>query len=316
VNKPVILIDALNMFMRHFTVNPSVSSNGDHIGGVVGFLKGIQLLIDNISPKQVIVVWEGGGSIRRRAIYPEYKNGKRPMRLNRFYEDDIPDTVENRNYQVSLIVNLLRKAGINQLYISDCEADDVIAYMALHALKEEKVVIVSSDKDYYQLIDGSRILQWSPGQKDYVTPEKILKKFFIPVHNFCVARCFCGDSSDGLAGVKGAGFRTLAKRFPELVGEKFVSVEEIVNLSSAKSKESSVKLFHSIVEQAPVVKRNWKLMYLDISNLSATHIKEINESFDTSSKNPNKIKFMRILIQQGIQNFDANKFFMTTNSIK
>ena len=57
-------------------------------------------------------------------------------------------------------------------------------------------------------------------------------------------------------------------------------------------------------------------MYLDISNLSATHIKEINESFDTSGKNPNKIKFMRILIQEGIQNFDANKFFMTTNSIK
>ena len=61
-----------------------------------------------------------------------------------------------------------------------------------------------------------------------------------------------------------------------LVGEKFVSVEEIVNLSSARSKESSVKLFSSIVEQAPVAKRNWKLMYLDISNLSATHIKEIN----------------------------------------
>ena len=302
--------------MRHFTVNPSVSSNGNHIGGVVGFLKGIQLLIDNISPKQVVVVWEGGGSLRRRDIYPQYKNGKRPVRLNRFYEDDIPNTVENRNYQVNLIVNLLRKAGINQLYISDCEADDVISYVALHLLKEEKVVIISSDKDYYQLIDGGRILQWSPGQKDYVTPEKILKKFFIPVHNFCVARCFIGDGSDGLLGIKGAGFRTLAKRFPELLGEKFVSVEEIVNLSSARSKESSVKLFQSIVEQAEIAKRNWKLMYLDISNLSATHIEKINESFGNSSKNPNKLNFMRVLIQEGIQNFDANKFFMTTNSIK
>ena len=238
------------------------------------------------------------------------------MKLNRFYEDDIPDTVENRNYQVSLIVNLLRKAGINQLYISDCEADDVIAYMSSYVLQEEKVVIVSSDKDYYQLIDGKRVIQWSPGQKDYVTPEKILKKFFIPVHNFCVARCFCGDGSDGLSGIKGAGFRTLAKRFPELGEEKFVSVEEIVNLSSTRSKESSVKLFQNIVEHAHVAKRNWKLMYLDISNLSATHIQKINESFDTSNEAPNKIKFMRILIREGIQNFDANKFFMTANSIK
>ena len=177
-------------------------------------------------------------------------------------------------------------------------------------------MIISSDKDYYQLIDGERILQWSPGQKDYVTPEKILKKFIIPVHNFCVARCFCGDGSDGLPGVKGAGFRTLAKRFPELLGEKFVSVEEIVNLSSARSKESSVQLFQNIVEQAEIAKRNWKLMYLDTSNLSATHIEKINESFGNSSKNPNKLNFMRVLIQEGIQNFDANKFFMTTNSIK
>ena len=102
------------------------------------------------------------------------------MRLNRFYEDDIPDTVENRNYQVSLIVNLLRKAGINQLYISDCEADDVIAYMALYALKEEKVVIVSSDKDYYQLIDGESSASVVTRTKRLRDSRKNIKKVFYP----------------------------------------------------------------------------------------------------------------------------------------
>tara|TARA_Y100000034_G_scaffold134971_1_gene205068 strand:+ start:2646 stop:3599 length:954 start_codon:yes stop_codon:yes gene_type:complete len=316
MEKPVLLVDALNFFMRHFSVNPSVSENGHHIGGVVGFLKGIQLLIDNLSPQEVVVVWEGGGSLRRRQIYPEYKNNKRPIRLNRFYEGDLPNTVENRNYQVNLIVNLLKVAGLKQLYVGDCEADDVISYSAKYLFEDKPVIIISSDKDYYQLIDGKRISQWSPGQKTFVTPEKILKKFFIPAHNFCVARCFTGDGSDGLPGIKGAGFRTLAKRFPELAGEKFVSVEEIVNLSLTRSNESSIQLFKNIVEMASVARRNWKLMYLDVSNLSATHIQKIQGSLDTSVALPNKIKFMRLLIREGINNFDADKFFMTATSIR
>ena len=107
--------------MRHFAVNPSVNENGDHVGGTLGFLKGIQLLIDNLKPEEIYVAWEGGGSLRRRAIYKDYKKGKRPIKLNRYYEGDIPDTVENRNYQINLITKFLSLSGIRQIYVSDCE---------------------------------------------------------------------------------------------------------------------------------------------------------------------------------------------------
>ena len=313
---PVLIVDALNFFMRHFSVNPSVSDNGDHVGGVVGFLKGLQLLIDKLRPEEIVVVWEGGGSVRRRNIYPEYKSGKRPIKLNRFYEDDIPDTIQNRNYQINLIVNLLKFCNLKQIYVSDREADDVIAYMSKYLYKNEDIVIISSDKDYYQLVDGKKIKQWSPGQKAFVTPEKILKKFFIPAHNFCVVRCFTGDGSDGLPGIKGAGFRTLAKRFPELTTEKFVSVEEIINLSLDRSRKSKVKLFQNILDNAEIAKRNWKLMYLDSANLSGNQIQKISNQVNTSKASPNKIKFMKLLIREGIRNFDSNTFYMTVSSLK
>ena len=87
--------------------------------------------------------------------------------------------------------------------------------------------MVSSDKDLYQLVD-TRTIQWSPGQKIFVTPSVILEKFGIHPNNFCTARCFVGDPSDGLPGVKGAGFKTLAKRFEELRGSDSVSVEDII----------------------------------------------------------------------------------------
>ena len=65
---PILVIDGLNVFMRHFAANPSTSENGEHVGGVVGFLRGLRHLVNLTKPKEVIVAWEGGGSLRRRAI--------------------------------------------------------------------------------------------------------------------------------------------------------------------------------------------------------------------------------------------------------
>ena len=311
----IILVDALNFFMRHFAANPSTSENGEHVGGTVGFLKGSQLLIDNIHPTKVYIIWEGGGSLRRRSIYKNYKSGRRPVKLNRFYSSDIPNTVNNRNYQINLITKLLALSGFPQLYVSDCEADDVIGYLVKNKLKSQNITIVSSDKDYYQLLEKNRVKIWSPGQKKILTSDSIKEKFGISIENFCVARCFCGDTSDGLPGIKGAGFRTLLKRFPELGEEEFVSVEEIIKLSCQRSKESKLKLYHQIVSDAETARINWKLMNLDGVNLSGNQIKKINYRVDTIERKIDKINFMRVLLREGIKTFDANKFFMTARSI-
>ena len=227
-SKPVLIIDGLNFFTRHFVVNPTMSQNGEHLGGFVGFLKGLRLLSERCSPEQIVVVWEGGGSLRRRAIFSDYKAGRRPQKLNRYY-DDIPDTVSNRNKQVALLVEALKYVPVRQVYVPDCEADDAIAYMTRYYYREHKCVIVSSDKDLYQLIDG-RVTQWSPGQKVYITPDKVKKKFGVSVENFVTTRAFTGDPSDGIKGVPHAGFKSLAKRFPSLGEDRHVSVSDVVQL--------------------------------------------------------------------------------------
>ena len=152
--RPILIIDALNLFTRHYVVNPTMSTLGHHAGGTIGFLKAIRYLADKLLPIQIIVVWEGGGSPRRRAIFPEYKARRKPPKLNRFYGEDIPDSVENRDYQIALAIELLKNAPIMQVYVSDCEADDVIGYLAKYKLKDEECVIVSSDKDFYQLLSS------------------------------------------------------------------------------------------------------------------------------------------------------------------
>ena len=82
--KRVIIIDALNMMLRSYIVNPSLSRNGQPIGGLKGFLQSLQKLCRESKPDAVVIAWDGqGGSNRRRQMNKNYKEGRKPIRLNR-----------------------------------------------------------------------------------------------------------------------------------------------------------------------------------------------------------------------------------------
>lgn len=311
--RPTLIIDGLNVFYRHWAANPSLDTNGEHVGGIVGFIKGLQLLCERYRPSDLVVVWEGGGSPRRRAIDSSYKGGKKPVKLNRFYED-IPNTLENRNSQVSQLVSLLRKAGTKQVYVSDCEADDVVAYLVNSTFAKEKCVIVSTDKDFYQLI-SSRILVWSPGSKKQWDENSVVEKFGIHPRNFCLARCFVGDASDGLKGAPGAGFKSLSKRFPELSLESNLTIDGIVTECRKLREQRSLKLYDSIIEYEEVVKKNWKLMYLESGNISATQAMKVDSVISEFVPKRNKLDFIKSLMNLQIENVDYDKLFMILKTL-
>lgn len=314
MSRPVLLIDGLNVFMRHFVVNPTLNESGLHVGGAVGFLNAIKNLSNRICPERIIVVWEGGGSARRRAIFKDYKNGRRPQKLNRYYQEDLPDTVENRDSQISLIISLLRNTPVDQIYVEDCEADDVIGFVSKNLLSEKRIVIASSDKDMYQLLDRKTI-QWSPGQKKFITLKDVKDKFGITTENFCTARCFVGDSSDGLPGVPRVGFSSIAKRFPSLAENQFVSVEDIIEESKNRLENSKLLIYTNIVENQDIAIRNWKLMFLDTRNLSESQVRKIKSSLETRNTARNKMSLIRALSKQGIKNFDVDSFYSSVRSI-
>ena len=57
-------------------------------------------------------------------------------------------------------------------------------------------------------------------------------------------------------------------------------------------------------------------MYLDTANLSGNQIQKISHQIDTSKAIPNKIKFMKLLIREGVRSFDADTFYMTISSLQ
>ena len=313
--KPEIYIDGLNVFMRHFAANPSRSLNGQLCGGIFGMLRNIQHLSEKFKPNRVVVVWEGGGSLKRRNINPDYKDGRRPIRLNRSeFNEDIPDTVENRDWQLKVLVKILYKTPVTQIYVNDCEADDVISYLTATKKENKNKIIVTSDKDYYQLIN-EHVKIWSPNKKTLIDEKYVLEKWGVTPINFCTARCFIGDQSDGLKGVKGAGFKVMSKRFPDLGTCKEMSINDIIGMAAQESKNgSTLKLYKNIIDESKNIKQNWQLMYLNSLMISASQVKQINYQLENKDASINKFELLKLLNKQGLNSFDVHTFLLTIKS--
>ena len=84
VLKRILIIDALNIYLRAYISNPSIALNGEPIGGAFGFLKSLQKYCREMKPDHIIVCWDGpDGSRKRKTMHKGYKDGRKPIRLNR-----------------------------------------------------------------------------------------------------------------------------------------------------------------------------------------------------------------------------------------
>ncbi len=307
-NRPILLIDCLNLFFRSYAAFPTMSAHGYQMGGTIGFLKTLRKLVNENSPKAIYLAWEGGGSVRRRTLFKEYKQNRKPEKLNRFYEDDIPESEENKVHQMKTLVSLLKCVPVCQIYVSDCEGDDVIAYLSKYKFPNEKKIIVSSDKDFYQLLnDDTRI--FSPHMKNFVTAEDVSKKFNITPINFALAKSLCGDPSDNIPGIKGFGFKTITKRFPIISDVVPIALDELLQYAQSHKDES--KQYERVINEFDTVRRNWQLVYLDAIGLASYQTQKIDYSVSTFQPKMDKMSFIKKLISEGITDFDVETFFYT-----
>ena len=77
--KRVLIVDALNAYLRAYIVDPSVSTNGQPIGGLKGFIKILQKLVRQTKPNAVVICWDGpNGSKKRKTMDKNYKKVESP----------------------------------------------------------------------------------------------------------------------------------------------------------------------------------------------------------------------------------------------
>ena len=314
-----LIIDGLNNFIRHFSTNPKMSLHNEPCGAIAGVLGTIYRGIEKYKPDKVTVVWEGGGSSRRRALYPDYKAGRKPLSLNRpyaEYEQQNPNERDNWDWQLRTLIHLLPMVKVGQVYAEDCEADDAIAYLCHTKCKDDVKIIVSTDHDYLQLVnDKTRV--WAPRKhQNLYDAQEVKTMFFIPPQNLCVARCFIGDKSDNILGIRGISYKYLTKFTNRITGDVPVSIDEVYEEVAEKylvlkeNKASLTQIEKIINFPVAEAKLNWQLMNLEFPQLSGTQIQQIIYQHDQPRKMAPKLEVKKFLLQQGLNNIDIDAFGM------
>jgi 5'-3' exonuclease len=294
--KRVIIIDALNMFLRAYIVDPSLSSNGQPIGGIKGSFKILQKLVRMTKPDAVVIAWDGpNGSRKRRSMDKGYKAGRKPIRLNRAFHNLTDDEeLQNKMWQQTRVIDYFNEMPIIQVMLPEIEADDVIAYVCqMSHYADWQKVIISNDKDFLQCCDESTVL-YRPTVDELMNQKRIVEHYGIHPTNMALARAIVGDSSDNLPGIKGAGMVSVKKRLSFLASEKDYTIDEVIQF--CENADSKIKFFSNIVEGQEIVEHNYKMMQLyspQLSIQSKDFVKNAIENFECNFNNIEIIKKMR-----------------------
>jgi 5'-3' exonuclease len=259
-----LLIDGLNLFFRNFSAINTVNSNGVHIGGLGGFFRSLGALIRTLQPTQVYMVFDGvGSSNNRKNIIPEYKSNRNISRITKHeLFDNLEDEDDSKVDQIVRIIQYLKTLPVKTVSLPRVEADDIIAYLSstLPTQPEDRVFIVSSDKDYLQLV-SDKVIVYRPIEKEYYTTDTVKEKFNVTPHNFLLYKLLMGDNSDGVTGIKGLGSKGLFKRFPE-IATRDLSFDDLLDLAEAKLKEHII--YARVLHDIPLLEDKYRVM--DLSN--------------------------------------------------
>ena len=308
-NSRILLIDGLNTFIRSFAVNPSSNDDGVHIGGMTGFLQSIGYAIRNIRPTRVIICWDGkGGSTRRRKMFPDYKANRRVRtRLTRMSNyGNVGDEQIAMGQQIRRLTQYLETLPVTVLATENIEADDAIAYICEQIYPESQKFIMSTDKDYLQLVND-KVQVWSPTKKKFYFQETILEEFGVPANNFLEYRTLLGDSSDNIPGIKGTGLKTLQKRLPIIFGDKKITIDDI--LKQAEDNKSDAKILATIAESGDILRLNYKLMQLREVDISGHAKSSILDIVRRPIQRLNKPKFLTMFLEDKINSTMKNPEF-------
>ena len=300
-----LIIDGHNNFIRCFSVVPTTNSNGVPTGGLFGFLRSLRMFVELCKPDKIVVVFDGpGGSQKRRAIDKNYKSNRKPIRPA--VNADIVDIAENLKWQFARLFEYLDDLPVYRLIIDNVEADDTIAYLTSH-FKDGEQIIVSSDKDFYQLLDD-KVKIYNAMKKLFFTKEDCIKQFNIHPHNFVIAKAIVGDGSDNLHGVKGIGYKNVLKYFPFLSSEDKLSINDIEKFSEEKCIDQKNIKYQKFLDAKENIRQNYQLMQLEETIISLQGIKKIDDILMNAAR-LNMTGFKLKLMEDGISSISDRNFF-------
>ena len=305
LNDHILIIDAMNTLIRSFSLLKAMNPSGAHVGGLVGFLRSLGYVTRIFDPTRVVIIWDGkGGSANRKNIDPNYKAQRATSRITHWgLYDTKEEETEALIGQLYRTQDYLECLPVHQIGMEKLEADDIIAYLAKRAFDAgKKVTIVSSDKDFLQLVNDN-ISVYAPVKKTTFTNDNILEELKVLPENFNIVKALLGDNSDNIQGIKGLGIKTIISEFPNLVKEK-VDLDYVYTV--AEEKLEGKKIFAKILHSWDKVTTNFSIMDLHDTVLDEKEISIIEDTLGEEIPDLRIGAFLHLLDQDKIEGITKN----------
>jgi len=195
----ILLIDGSSIFFRAFhAIRDMRRSDGMATNAVFGYINTLRTVMKDYKPTEMVVAFDLPQPTFRHKAFKAYKaNRVKP-----------PDELIA---QIPYIKKVTEKLGITQVELSGYEADDLIGTMSIHLAEQgNDVIIVSSDKDLFQLVSSSvRILRLAPmGKTKVYGIEEVKERYGVAPEQIADVFALMGDASDNIPGVPGVGEKT------------------------------------------------------------------------------------------------------------
>lgn len=196
----LVLIDGHALVYRAYHAFPPLTtSDGELVNAVYGFSRILLKVIKDLHPKYIAVAFDMGKPTFRHTAFAGYKAQRK-------------ETPTDLISQLGRVREVVESLNIPIFGIEGYEADDVIGTIAKEICDKVKVVIVTGDKDAFQLVDDNNITVYMPARqnedaKEY-GEEEVREKMGIPPSGIIDYKALSGDPSDNIPGIQGVGPKT------------------------------------------------------------------------------------------------------------
>ena len=233
----LFLIDGYALIYRAFFAmisRPLRTAKGENTSAAWGVVNFLLRLREKYRPDYVAWINDAGTSFREQR-YAEYKSTRE--KLDNELQADFDRSVQR-------ICQLLEAFGIPLIAIPGYEADDVIGTLATAGAERGlQVVIVSGDKDFYQLV-GPRVALLNPGRggpaavdETWVDEGNASERLGVAPRQVVDFLALVGDSSDNIPGVKGIGEKGAQKLLAEF-GDLDAILARATEVTAKRSREA------------------------------------------------------------------------------
>lgn len=203
----LLLFDARHAAYRAIHTREGLTApDGSDTRGLHGFLEIVSTACSVFRTTRFLIVWDGGVENKRK-VHPHYKS-----RQDRPSTPEEVEAHEATRAAMKVTREGTDKIGMPKVHHSEFEADDLIGLASRIESTHHRTVIVSDDKDFYQLITPLCSI-WRGISKRIVGPAEFASEFPFTPSQYVDYKALVGepDTGDNIPGVPGFGPKTAAK---------------------------------------------------------------------------------------------------------